>query len=107
MTHVSTAAGKGKVFLNTSFHIFRADVDTLCSIGHSGLGAAVRCVLHQGPLRAVHADRHQGREAVIRCKCETSWFDQPKLTFRRPSKFDFFCTSQCGSEPKQTDAAWA
>ena len=37
MTHVSRAAGKDKVFLNTSFLIFKADVGTLCSIGHSGL----------------------------------------------------------------------
>jgi hypothetical protein len=39
----------------------KADIAAFCSIGQSGLGAAVRCVLHQGPLRAGSVARHKWR----------------------------------------------
>ena len=44
-------------------------------------------------LRAVHADRHQGREGGIRCRCEPVEQKRHDRTFKRSSNHGFLCTA--------------
>ena len=81
-----------KVFASTII----VGISCIAESRHIGLGAAVRCVLHQGPLRAgsdggqfrtfvknaaLRTVRHQGRERDIRCKCAANRRNKQKRTF--------------------------
>lgn len=46
----------------------KADIAAFCSIGQSGLVAAVRCTLPEGPLRAVHVEDIKGGEPTFAAK---------------------------------------